>query len=85
MQINLSAENINVSILNSKGEVIFSHQNQGYQTVIDVAGLIKEGGNLGVLVAQAKKAFEESLNPTEAPKPLSFPEAVRRSIDASGV
>ena len=75
MQINLSAENINVSILNSKGEVIFSHQNQGYQTVIDVAGLVKEGKTLGMLV---KSVVDEA-------KGMNFPEASGRGTDASGV
>ena len=75
MQINLSAENINVSILNSKGEVIFSHQNQGYQTVIDVAGLIKEGKTLGMLV---KSVVDEA-------KGLNFPDGSQRATDVSGV
>lgn len=75
MQINVSAENINVSILNSKGEVIFSHQNQGYQTVLDVAGLIKEGKTLGMLV---KSVVDEA-------KGLNFPDGSQRGTDASGV
>lgn len=85
MKIKLSMKDIDLSVLGKGNVPIAGIKCESYEFSLDVANAIKEGGNLGVLVAQAKKAFEESLNPTEAPEPLNFPEASGRGTDATGV